>query len=134
MQRRRLPPILLLVGAALLLLSGIHPADRFTWWLEVAPALVAAPVLVTTYRRFAFTDVVYVLMLVHASILQCVGSMGRLEPQLEGGPEMRLFYTAHMPPWRTVASRAPTGRTAHALTRVSLMNSCSSSSTAVAIS
>ena len=73
MQRRRLPPILLLVGAALLLLSGIHPADRFTWWLEVAPALIAAPVLVATYRRFAFTDLLYVLMLVHASILMLGG-------------------------------------------------------------
>jgi putative membrane protein len=71
--RRRLPPILLLAGAALLLVSGIRPADRFTWWLEVAPALVATPVLVATYRRFAFTDLVYALILVHASILMLGG-------------------------------------------------------------
>lgn len=70
---RRLPPVLLMIGTALLVLSGIAPTDRFTWWLEVAPALVAAPVLVATYRRFAFTDFVYVLILVHAAILMLGG-------------------------------------------------------------
>ena len=52
-----------------LIVSGIGPHDRFTWWLEVAPILMAAPVLFATYRRFPLTSLVYLLIGVHASIL-----------------------------------------------------------------
>jgi putative membrane protein len=52
---RREPPVLLLAALALLLLSGIRPEDRFTWVLEVAPVVVAVPILVATYRRFPLT-------------------------------------------------------------------------------
>lgn len=55
------------------MVSGVGPADRFTWVLEVTPALIAAPVLVFTYRRFAFTDLLYGLMVVHAAILMLGG-------------------------------------------------------------
>ena len=72
-QRRREPAILLGIGAALLVLSGIHPHDRFTWFLEVAPILVAVPILVTTYRRFPLTPLAYRLILLHASILMLGG-------------------------------------------------------------
>jgi putative membrane protein len=64
---------MLLAAALLLVVSGIAPKDRFTWLLEVAPALIAAPILVLTYRRFAFTNMVYALLLVHASILMLGG-------------------------------------------------------------
>ena len=64
---------MLAIGMALLLLSRIDPKDSFTWLLEVAPALIAAPILVLTYRRFAFTDLVYGLILVHACILMLGG-------------------------------------------------------------
>jgi putative membrane protein len=71
--RRREPAILLAVGAALLVLSGIHPKDRYTWILEVAPAVIAAVVLVATYRRFPLTPLAYRLILVHAVILMVGG-------------------------------------------------------------
>jgi putative membrane protein len=32
------------VGLALLL-SGVAPYDRATWWMEVAPVLIVAPLL-----------------------------------------------------------------------------------------
>jgi len=60
---------LLAVFAALLAWSAIHPHDYFTWVLEIFPALIALGVLVLTYRRFQFTTLVYVLVLLHACIL-----------------------------------------------------------------
>lgn len=60
---------LLLVGAGLLVLSGIGPRDRTTWWLEVAPILIAAPILLVTARRFPLTPLAYRLIFVHALIL-----------------------------------------------------------------
>jgi putative membrane protein len=61
--------VLLLVGALLLGLSGIHPRDRFTWVLEVAPILIGAPLLVATRRRFPLTRLAYRLLFVHALLL-----------------------------------------------------------------
>ena len=70
---RREPAVLLAVGAVLLVLSGIHPKDRYTWILEVAPAIVAAIVLVATHRRFPLTPLAYRLILLHACILMVGG-------------------------------------------------------------
>ncbi|MGL4832953.1 MAG: DUF2238 domain-containing protein, partial [Shewanella sp.] len=49
--------------------SAINPADRFTWWLEVLPALVAAPLLLLTRQRFPLTPLVYGLVLIHCCVL-----------------------------------------------------------------
>ena len=73
MARRREPAILLAVGAALLILSGIGPKDRYTWILEVAPIFVAVPILVWTYKRFPLTPLAYRLILLHACILMLGG-------------------------------------------------------------
>jgi putative membrane protein len=58
---------LLVLGA--LVVSGIEPYDRATWLMEVAPVLVAAAVLAATYRRFPLSDLLYVLIAVHALVL-----------------------------------------------------------------
>ena len=71
--RRREPAVLLALGAVLLVLSGIDPKDRYTWILEVAPAVVAAIVLVATHRRFPLTPLAYRLILLHACILMVGG-------------------------------------------------------------
>ncbi|GAB3947249.1 DUF2238 domain-containing protein [Spirosoma harenae] len=52
-----------------LVLSAIHPHDYFTWILEVAPAIIGLIVLIATFRKFRFTDLVYVLILIHCYIL-----------------------------------------------------------------
>jgi putative membrane protein len=52
-----------------LIWSAINPADRFTWWLEALPALVAVPLLFFTRKGFPLTPLVYVLVLVHCCIL-----------------------------------------------------------------
>ena len=54
---------------AALAVSGIAPYDRATWWMEVAPVLVAAPILVATHRRFPLTGILYFLICVHAMVL-----------------------------------------------------------------
>ena len=71
--RRRESAVLLAVGVVLLVLSGIHPKDRYTWILEVAPAIAAAILLVATYRRFPLTPLAYRLILLHACILMVGG-------------------------------------------------------------
>lgn len=65
----REPLVLLIVGAVLLVLSGVGPHDRITWLLEVAPILVAVPILIATARRFPLTPLAYRLIFVHALIL-----------------------------------------------------------------
>jgi len=67
--RHALPLLLLAVVAGALVVSAIGPTDRLTWWLEVAPVLIAAPVLMLTARRFPLTKLLYVLIAVHALIL-----------------------------------------------------------------
>jgi len=54
---------------AALALSGLAPVERATWWMEVAPVLVGAPLLVATYRRFPLSPLVYRLLAAHALIL-----------------------------------------------------------------
>jgi len=65
--------VLLLVVAAVFVWSYIGCHDRFTWFLEIFPILLALPVLAYTYRRFPLTDLLYVLIAVHAVILMVGG-------------------------------------------------------------
>ncbi len=65
--------VLLSVGAALLILSGISPYDRPTWWLEVLPVLIAVPILFMTWGRFPLTPLAYRLIFVHALVLMLGG-------------------------------------------------------------
>jgi putative membrane protein len=59
----------LVVVLAALIASGIKPYDRATWWLEVAPVLIAVPLLAATYRRFPLTTLLYFLISLHALVL-----------------------------------------------------------------
>lgn len=43
---------LTLIWAIALTASGLAPYDRATWWMEVAPALIALPILWASARRF----------------------------------------------------------------------------------
>lgn len=55
--------------AILLVVSGIQPFDRTTWWLEVTPVLIAIPLLFVTYKTFPLTHLLYVLIFCHAIVL-----------------------------------------------------------------
>ncbi len=65
----RLPIALLAAVTLALIWSGLHPYERGTWWLEVFPILIGAPILVATARRFPLTPLVYWLLALHALIL-----------------------------------------------------------------
>ncbi|RXI46827.1 DUF2238 domain-containing protein [Clostridium tetani] len=62
---------LFLINSILIILiwSGINPFDKFTWILEVLPAIIGGFVLIIIYSKFKFTNLVYILIWVHALIL-----------------------------------------------------------------
>lgn len=66
-------PILLGAAAVLLVISGIGPNDRLTWWLEVAPVAVGIPVLLWLRPRFPFTPLLYRLLFFHACVIMLGG-------------------------------------------------------------
>ncbi|MGB2579295.1 putative membrane protein [Elusimicrobium simillimum] len=49
--------------------SGISPYDRLTWYMEVAPAIIGAAILIATYKKFKFTDITYCLIAFFCVIL-----------------------------------------------------------------
>jgi putative membrane protein len=50
-------------------LSGIGPADRLTWVLEITPVFVGVPLALITRRTFPLTPLLYRLLVIHALIL-----------------------------------------------------------------
>ncbi|MFD2915225.1 DUF2238 domain-containing protein [Psychroserpens luteus] len=60
-----------LLGLIVLLLiwSAIDPFEYFTWFLEVSPAVIGVLVLIFTFKKFRFTNFVYVLIFFHCAIL-----------------------------------------------------------------
>ncbi len=60
---------LTLVCLMALAISSVSPFDRTTWWLEVAPVLIALPVLWATHRRFPLTPLLYACIGWHALVL-----------------------------------------------------------------
>jgi len=70
---RRYCLILLVLLALVFAWSAIAPKDRFTWFLEVLPVLIALPLLLLTYRYFVFSRLTYSLILIHAIILMVGG-------------------------------------------------------------
>lgn len=60
----------LLTGVVIaLVISGIAPFERLTWLMEVAPVLIALPVLIATRQRYPLTTLLYVLIAAHALVL-----------------------------------------------------------------
>jgi len=66
--------VALLVSLVLLLIwSGIHPHDRFTWILEVFPIFLGVPALILLYPTLRLTPLVYTLIWIHSLILMLGG-------------------------------------------------------------
>jgi putative membrane protein len=65
-----------LVGIVVLALivSGLAPFDRTTWWLEVAPVFIALPALIYTRKRFPLTPLLYWIIAIHALVLIAGGA------------------------------------------------------------
>ncbi len=60
---------LLISLAVIFAWSLINPRDILIWLLEVFPVIIGLIILTSTYRRFKFTPLAYILMWVHAIIL-----------------------------------------------------------------
>lgn len=55
--------------APVLLWSAHAPHDRFTWWLEVMPLLIAVPLMLATQHRFPLSTLLLVLIALHGCVL-----------------------------------------------------------------
>ncbi len=73
MKIERFHSFLLVIFLLVLAWSGVRPHDYFTWFLEVAPALIGLAVLAFTYSSFRLTNLLYVLILAHAIVLMIGG-------------------------------------------------------------
>ncbi|MBA4358939.1 MAG: DUF2238 domain-containing protein, partial [Desulfovibrio sp.] len=64
-------PALVMLGVFLAALawSGLDPHDRFTWFLEVAPAIIGTAALLATWRRFPLCNLTYLFILLQALVL-----------------------------------------------------------------
>ena len=60
---------LLALIIVLLIWSAINPFDYFTWFLEVLPAILGVLILIFTFNRFRFTNLVYFLIFLHCVVL-----------------------------------------------------------------
>lgn len=58
----------------LLAVSGLHPYDRVTWLLEVAPVLIVLPLLWRTRDRYPLTRLLYACIFLHAVVLMVGGA------------------------------------------------------------
>ena len=61
--------LLLVLFFAMLIWSAINHFDYFTWFLESIPAILAVAILALTFKRFRFTDMTYIFILIHCCIL-----------------------------------------------------------------
>jgi putative membrane protein len=68
-RRDRLLTLLLMATLIALAVSGLQPYDRMTWAMEVAPVIIALPILFATRRNFPLTTLLYVLIFIHALVL-----------------------------------------------------------------
>ena len=57
----------------ILAISFVFSFDRKTWVLEVFPILVGFPILFFTYKRFPFTNLIYILLIIHFLIISIGG-------------------------------------------------------------
>jgi putative membrane protein len=73
MKHENLKKMLLGLFFAALIISGIKPHDYFTWFLEVAPALAGLAILLYIDKKFEFTNLIFILLLIHSIVLMIGG-------------------------------------------------------------
>ncbi|MBU1365957.1 MAG: DUF2238 domain-containing protein [Gammaproteobacteria bacterium] len=66
--------LLAAIVIAALVVSGIAPFDRATWVMEVAPVLIALPLMIATRQSYPLTMLLTVLIAVHAVVLIAGGA------------------------------------------------------------
>jgi len=73
-QRDTLNATLAAIVIAALVVSGIAPYERLTWVMEVAPVMIALPLMIATRRSYPLTTLLTVLIAIHALILIAGGA------------------------------------------------------------
>ena len=69
MPERTLQASLLAIVVIALIASGVAPYERLTWFMEVAPVLIALPLMIATRRNYPLTLLLTVLIAIHALVL-----------------------------------------------------------------
>jgi putative membrane protein len=67
--RNALNATLAAIVTAALVVSGIAPFDRATWVMEVAPVLIALPLMIATRQSYPLSMLLTVLIAIHALVL-----------------------------------------------------------------
>ena len=94
--RDRLLTLLLTATLIAMAVSGLQPYDRVTWAMEVAPVIIALPILFATRRNFPLTTLLYVLIFMHALVLILGGAYTYARVPL-GGWVQQAFDLARNP-------------------------------------
>ena len=92
--------LLLVIAIAALIVSGIAPKDRLTWFLEVIWVIVAIPVIALNWQRFPLTRLLCWLMVAHALVLIHGGTYTYAETPL--GFWLRDVFGFERNPWDRV--------------------------------
>ena len=61
--------LLVFLFTAGLVVSAISPHDYFTWILEVFPAIIGFFILLFTFKKFRFSYLTYIFILLHCYVL-----------------------------------------------------------------
>lgn len=65
--------LLLISLLGILIWSVINPKDLFTWFLEIFPAVIGVLIVIYLYPKYKFSNLVYILIWIHAIILTVGG-------------------------------------------------------------
>lgn len=60
---------LLILFSIMLIVSFIKPKSYAIWLLEASPVIIAVGILIYTYKKFQFTDLVYVMIVITIGIV-----------------------------------------------------------------
>ena len=61
--------VFLIIFVLVAVWSGYQPYETGLWFLEAGICLAAVILLMTTFKRFRFTDMTYIFILIHLIIL-----------------------------------------------------------------
>lgn len=86
----RFPAFLLAITLIALMISAVRPYERLTWLMEVAPVIIAVPILLATRRNFPLTTLLYVLICLHALVLILGGTYTYARVPLGGWVQQAL--------------------------------------------
>ena len=92
--------LLLVIVTVALVVSGIAPKDRLTWFLEVVWVIVAIPIIVLNWRRFPLTRLLCWLLVAHSLVLIHGGAYTYAETPL--GFWLRDTFGFERNPWDRV--------------------------------